>query len=309
MKKCIKHIYALLLIIVCAMFLYILPCRADNNLNNGLSDTITPELKKQLQSNTSDQVTDRFQNDIIKDLAQAQAQSLNIQDNPYAFQIQANLQQLEALDKQLTASLSCEQIRQKRIQSSISKNSLGAGIVPDSVLTSIYNTTKLINDKVALLLTLGQSLTCHAVHAGRESVDILGVELFKYPDISVWICGLIIYLVGYMMTISITFYVVDIAFKLGFAIIMLPIGIALWPFPPTKDKLTFLISIILKSAAIFVFLSLTVTYTVTLIDSALDMDLEPKTTDTITMPDFLASIFPEYLFLFLHFKSFHVILL
>lgn len=170
----------------------------------------------------------------------------------------------------------CNQLKSQHMASLQGASSLGGGIIPDNVLTSIYNTTKNISDKTALLLTMGHSLTCHAVHAGKNSVEIMGLTLFDYPDISVWLCGAIVYIVGFMMTLSICFYLADIAFKLGFAVIMLPIGIALWPFPVTKDKLTILISIILKNAAIFAFLAITVSYALSLVDTATNakMDME-----------------------------------
>ncbi len=144
----------------------------------------------------------------------------------------------------------------------------GGGIIPDAVLNNIYSTIKQISDATALVMVLGHALTCHAVHAEKQSVTILKVTLFSYPNIPVWMCGAIIYFVGFMLTLSVTFYLVDIAFKLGFAVIMLPIGIALWPFPPTKNKLTIIVSIILKNAAIFTFLALTVSYALNLLDKA-----------------------------------------
>lgn len=166
----------------------------------------------------------------------------------------------------------CEEmkkIRQENAQSATNENtSLGAGIIPDSVLSSIYNTTQNISDSVSLVMVLGHALTCNAVHANKNNVDMFGITLFTYPNIPVWLCGAVIYFVGFMLTLSVTFYLVDIAFKLGFAVIMLPIGIALWPFPPTKSKLTALISIILKNAGIFMFLGMTVAYAVNLIGQA-----------------------------------------
>ena len=183
-------------------------------------------------------------------------------------------------DKKLSESQKaslCQQLRSQQLKTTQGNQSLGGGIIPDSVFTKIYGTTKNINDKVAILLTLGHSLTCHAVHAGKNEVTLIGIKLFDYPDFSVWFCGAIIYMVGFMMTISISFYVADIAFKLGFAIIMLPIGIALWPFPLTKDRLFQIISIILKNSAIFVFLAITVSYALNLVDAALNTNLADET--------------------------------
>ena len=164
----------------------------------------------------------------------------------------------------------CNELKSARQQRSTPKKDtgVGGGIIPDSALLSIYNTTQKISDAMSIVLVLGHALTCNAIHANKNSVNIAGVTLFSYPNIPVWLCGAIIYFMGFMMTLSITFYLVDISFKLGFAVIMLPIGVALWPFPPTKDKLPMLIGIMLKSAAIFVFLAMTVSYALNLLDQA-----------------------------------------
>ena len=162
----------------------------------------------------------------------------------------------------------CSQIQAGALASPARVKSIGGGIIPDSVLLSIFNTTKEISDASSFVLVLGHALTCHAVGPGAKSATILGVTLFKMPNLSVWLCGAVIYFFGFMLTLSITFYLVDIAFKLGFAIIMLPIGVALWPFPATKDKLSALISIMLRSAAIFVFLALAVSYALNLIGAS-----------------------------------------
>ena len=184
----------------------------------------------------------------------------------------------------------CQELKASRQQNSQKQQneSLGGGIIPDSVLSSVYNTTRQISDSVSLVLVLGHALTCNAVHANKQEIKVLGLRLFSYPNIPVWICGAIIYFVGFMLTLSVTFYLVDIAFKLGFAVIMLPIGVALWPFPPTKNKLTILISIILKNAAVFAFLAMTVAYALNLIGEAggglesIFERIDNNETDTIT---------------------------
>lgn len=162
----------------------------------------------------------------------------------------------------------CSEIQAGALASPARVKSIGGGIIPDSVMLSIFNTTKEISDASSFVLVLGHALTCHAVGPGAKSATILGVTLFRIPNLSVWLCGAVIYFFGFMLTLSITFYLVDIAFKLGFAIIMLPIGVALWPFPATKDKLSALISIMLRSAAIFVFLALGVSYALNLIGAS-----------------------------------------
>lgn len=191
----------------------------------------------------------------------------------------------------------CNELRAARQQRTPEQKdtSLGGGIIPDTVLSSIYNTTRQISDSVSLVMVLGHALTCNAVHANKQRVTILGVQLFSYPNLPVWFCGAIIYFIGFMLTLSVTFYLVDIAFKLGFAVIALPIGVALWPFPPTKSKLTVIISIILKNAAVFAFLAITVSYALNLIGEAgggledIFKRIDRNETDTITEDFSLAS--------------------
>ncbi len=174
-------------------------------------------------------------------------------------------------------------------------STVGAGVVPDSVMQSIYNTTGLLHGATSLIMTLGSALTCHATRTDKQFVSILGIKLFSYPNIPVWICGAIVFCMGFMITLSITFYLVDIAFKLGIAVILLPVGIALWPFPPTNNKLSALISVILHNAAIFAFLGLTVTYAIHLLSAAVgDLgqafnEIETANTDAVSNRFTLAS--------------------
>lgn len=163
----------------------------------------------------------------------------------------------------------CERLKNSPVKPFSEAGTSGGGVIPDEVLTSIFNTTKSISDSVMLISILGDTLMCHASHAAKNQVTICGIKLFDYPDISIWLCGAIIYFFGFMLVISICFYVVDISFKLGFAIILLPVGIALWPFAWTKDKLVALISIFLKSAAIFAFLAVTVAFTLGMLSVSL----------------------------------------
>ena len=128
----------------------------------------------------------------------------------------------------------CDELKATREQNATSEprtTSLGGGVIPDSVIANIYNTTRDISDATAFILVLGHALTCNAVNANSFKVTIAGIQLMSVPNIPVWSCGAIIYFFGFMLTLSVTFYLVDIAFKLGFAVIMLPIGVALWPFP------------------------------------------------------------------------------
>ena len=169
------------------------------------------------------------------------------------------------------------------------RNGLGGGVIPDEVLTNLYNTTRNISNSISLVSVLGDALMCHAVHGGKNKAVEIG--LLDFPDIPTWLCGAIIYFFGFMLVLSITFYVVDISFKLGFAIILMPIGVALWPFEKTRDKIVMLISIFLKSAAILAFLSITVAYTVTMLSESLSGLKEVFEAITLNDTDYIDATF------------------
>lgn len=158
----------------------------------------------------------------------------------------------------------------------------GAGIIPEKVLTNISQNIKDMTDATSDIMALGSAIMCASTKY-QKKVEVLTFTLFSYPRIPEWICGAIIYFFGFMITMSVTFYLADVAFKLGFAVMMLPVGIGLWPFSPTKDKLAKIISIILKNAGIFVFLSLTISFALALLDSALADNATSTSGGTITV--------------------------
>lgn len=139
-----------------------------------------------------------------------------------------------------------------------------ADIISSDVINKIMLFTYNLDKTVSTNLVIGHALTCHSMNAGAWNFG-----LFHLVNIWIWLCGAAIWFCGFMLTLGICYYLLDISFKLGFAIIALPVVIGLWPFNVTKDKLTLTISIILTSAATFAFLALTTTYALVLISTAL----------------------------------------
>ncbi len=147
--------------------------------------------------------------------------------------------------------------------------SLKGSIIPISLLNNFSNSVQNISDNLISIQVLGDTLMCHAVYGDPWEATVLGIHLFDWANIPIWLCGAIVYCFGFMLVLSVTFYIVDVSFKLGFSIIVLPIAIALWPFSWTKDKLMVCISVFLKSAGILVFLSITTAYALNMLIEAL----------------------------------------
>ncbi len=140
------------------------------------------------------------------------------------------------------------------------------GPIPAFFLNQLLRYVAAVDYTVSTHLEIGHMLTCHATHAGAYDWEIA-----RIPNPWIWFSGAFIWFFGFMMTLSITYYLVDISFKLGFAIIALPLTVALWPFNVTKDKLGKCFSIILNSAGILIFLGMTVAAGLAIVSNALDI--------------------------------------
>lgn len=147
--------------------------------------------------------------------------------------------------------------------------SFADGVVPASLMNNLLKYIAAVDYTVSTHLQIGHMLTCHSIHAGAYKWTLMII-----PNIWLWLSGAFIWFNGFMMTLSVAYYLVDISFKLGFTIIALPITVGLWPFNITKGKLTACFSMILKSAGILIFLAMTVSAGLALVDAALDIGNE-----------------------------------
>lgn len=150
----------------------------------------------------------------------------------------------------------------------ISDNGTSTEIVSSNVMNKIMMFAQDLDKNVSVNLVIGHAITCWSINGGAWSFEIGPVKL-SIVNLWLWCCGAFIWFVGFMLTLGIGYYLLDISFKLGFAIIALPVVIGLWPFNVTKGKVMAVISIIIKAAGTFVFLALTTTYALVLTNFAL----------------------------------------
>ena len=138
------------------------------------------------------------------------------------------------------------------------------------ILTGIELMMKKIYTSLGALYALGQSLMCYATDIGYHCVGlkVFGVErcAIKLVNLTVWLCGVAIFLTAFFMSMSVGMYFIDVSFKIGFALLMLPISIALWPFEVTRGKLSENFSIIIRNAMLFALVSIGVSFAVILIE-------------------------------------------
>ena len=151
-------------------------------------------------------------------------------------------------------------------------------IIPESVMNSILGATKAITDITAENMILGDAIMCYSTMergGAWKLADNWWFELY-ITNAFMWIEGFIIFCFGMLLTLAIVYYLMDMSFKLGFAVIALPIVVGLWPFNITKGKLSVCISIMAKAAATFAFLALTTTYTVALTEAVINWGDSPE---------------------------------
>lgn len=129
-----------------------------------------------------------------------------------------------------------------------------------NILSRMSEMLQTIYISLGKLYVIGQGLMCYASHTNR-----IDLKVFKMVNVPYWLTGLAIYLSAFFITLSIGLFFIDIAFKIGFALLMLPISIALWPFEPTRGKLSENFSIIIRNSMLFVLVSIGISYAITLI--------------------------------------------
>ena len=144
-------------------------------------------------------------------------------------------------------------------------------IVPRSIMNSLLGALRVITNTTAENLVLGKMIMCYAgqENGGAWTINIL-IGKIVITNGFMWLQGLTIFIAGLMLTIAIAYYFLDISFKLGFSVLAMPIAAGLWPFNKTKDKLTIVISIMLKASASFAFMALITSYGMALISESLN---------------------------------------
>ena len=146
----------------------------------------------------------------------------------------------------------------------------GHGIISDKTMQNMTNMMDRIYKNLGRIFMLGHGLLCYATKVAYACIglDVPGVVSacwIKTPNMSFFICGLAVYLAAFMMSVAIGMYFIDICFKLGFAILYLPVAIALWPFAPTRSKFGEVLGMIIHNAMLYALMSIGLTYAIILI--------------------------------------------
>lgn len=149
-------------------------------------------------------------------------------------------------------------------------------IMSEAVMNSIIGATKAITDITSENMILGDAIMCYAtMDKGGAWHPISGLVVTNFW---MWVEGAFYWFTGMLLTLAIAYYLLDMSFKIGFAVVALPIVVGLWPFDLTKDKFGVCISIIAKAAATYAFLAITTTFTVQLTDAVFSYETDESET-------------------------------
>lgn len=132
----------------------------------------------------------------------------------------------------------------------------------DDILMNMKSMMVKINQSLGALSMLGQGLRCYSWDIAPLEIDSVNLRILR---MNFYIPGMFIGLTAFFLSMAIGMYFIDISFKLGFAVVFLPLSLSLWPFPPTKDKFIENISIVIRNAMLFACISIGVSYAIILI--------------------------------------------
>lgn len=145
----------------------------------------------------------------------------------------------------------------------------GVELLSADMLNKIMGFNESLDRVVSTNLVIGHALTCHSVNAGAwVNHSIMDFQII-IPNVWIWLCGAAIWFAGFMLVLAVSYYLLDISFKIGIAIMIFPLLMALWPFSITVGKVKTCIKTMLSSAAIFAFLAITTSYAMAMISVTL----------------------------------------
>lgn len=145
----------------------------------------------------------------------------------------------------------------------------GVELLSADMLNKIMGFNESLDRVVSTNLVIGHALTCHSVNAGAwVNHSIMDFQII-IPNVWIWLCGAAIWFAGFMLVLAVSYYLLDISFKIGIAIMIFPLLMALWPFSLTAGKVKTCIKTMLSSAAIFAFLAITTSYAMAMISVTL----------------------------------------
>ncbi len=150
---------------------------------------------------------------------------------------------------------------------------ISGGAISADLLNKILLLAKTASNKLSSMMVIGSALFSFGFEHPLNTIPIpinVPPGLLWIPDFLSIITGIAIWCVGLFVSFSVCFYLLDVSFRLGFAVLLLPIAIGLWPFPleDAKKKVGTCVAIAINAAGLFVILATTSVFALVLLDNA-----------------------------------------
>lgn len=148
--------------------------------------------------------------------------------------------------------------------SEIDFSTQAGGEAMSSLSNKVTKLAQSVHKASSKMLKFANMLYCSSLHGKAAYVEIsvpgTGWEAkWKLFAPFLFLSSLLLIMIGFFITVSVAFYLFDIAFNLSITIVLLPLGIALWPFGWTKAKLKNIVNNIVYYTGLFIFLPLGIT--------------------------------------------------
>ncbi|MBR7158659.1 MAG: hypothetical protein IKD08_03135 [Alphaproteobacteria bacterium] len=134
---------------------------------------------------------------------------------------------------------------------------------------NLYNTT-------AYGLAMSSSILCHAWTA--EQSGILPVQ---FPSLKMLFTGVVIWLVCFLLTLLFVFKLIDACFRLGFLLVLLPMLIVAWVFPPTIEFAKKGFYLLLHVVMVFISMAIVLSLAIALVEIAFGGNSETISSSTL----------------------------
>ncbi len=143
----------------------------------------------------------------------------------------------------------------------------------------ILDMVKNVNESSSEMMKIANMLICNAIHGKSSYVTLTDIGLVSgkvhLVNPMFLLCGVILYVIGFLILMLASFYMFDIALNIAVTLLILPLGLALWPFGWTKDKLSIMIKSIVYYTGLFIFLPLGILIGVDIVKVAAENIMAP----------------------------------
>jgi len=160
----------------------------------------------------------------------------------------------------------------------------------DKLTNKVTKMSQLISESSSQMMKIGDMLICNSFHGqaayAKITIDTwfgsFNLAKFRALALQLFTSGVILYALGFFITVIASFYMFDVAFNLSIALFLLPLTLALWPFAWTKGKLKDVVLSIAYYTGVFIFLPLGILIGKQLVVDVINSVL-PEGSDFMTM--------------------------